>query len=441
MRPTGPGRVARVTMVTASLLTGLSVAAAARADDPPAAVQFIPAAGSRPALALPPGAPAATDLKPPAWLKPAVRLSYHAGDSVIAGVASRLKPVPGKNGQWIDPKSGQNFNEAQVPTSGGVGYVQVNVLAVSPALLALDCRNYLIVDVARDIAVSSSQTAVLGDLVSAGIYWINPALLALVGAADAPPQAAGVKIARVNYAIGEHVLNAVSIACEYAAGFDLSVYDLDSGMLLSQAGSILSEGVAVIDPRTGQVSRGKGSTAIHHARLVGTRTLTVPWAAAPLPAWLAAGRRLDYLGSYRLVGPAGATAPLGLARSVQVARVAGGVAVAQVVTRSELGGGLPPQDAREDRCFSSAIVDPLWIAPQVLAGMQAGQVLDQDPITRFSTTFQTARDGVAVILGQGPQESVQYLYDLRSGLLVGVRATRQQPVGQVQLQLSLTAQQ
>lgn len=406
----------------------------------PAPLRSIPGVAGRPTLALPNQAPTAAELKLPAAIKPGMRISYHAGDSVIAGVASKLQPIPGKNGQWFDPKTGQNYNVTNVPTSGGVGYVQVNVVAATPELVAFDTRNFPIVDVQRGIAASGGGAAVTGDAASAGAYWIHPALLALVSAEGGVPQPEGAKISRIKYTAGQKQFNALSISNDYASGFDHSVYDLDSGLLLSRAGSMLGDGVSVIDPRTGQVTRGKGTTVIYHTIFVEAREVKVPWGDQAMPEWVAKGRQLNYSGSYATTTPMGPLPGLGLARAVQIGNVTNGIALARVSTRADLGAGLPPQDSHEDRCFGSLMLNPLWISPKSIEKLQPNQVLDEDRLTGFRVTFQGAQNGAGAFVEQGPVESTQYVYDLRSGVLSGVRSTRQQGTGQVQSQLTLTQQ-
>jgi hypothetical protein len=401
----------------------------------------IPAAAGRAALALPDNAPALADLKFPNGFKPGLRISYHAGDSVVAGVSSQLKPVPGKNGQWFDPKTGQNYNVEDVKSSGGVGFVQVNVLATTADRVALDSRNFQIVDVQRGVAVSGGGAATVGNAASAGVYWVNPALLALASADGGPPQPAGVKVARVKYPLGGKEYNALDVTSEGGGGFDHSVYDLDSGLLLLRTGSAVAGDVQVIDPATGRTSPGKGSTAIYHMVLVGARQLDVPWGDQPAPDWVAKGRQLQYGGGYNLVTPQGPLPPLGVSKSVELGDVSANVAVARIGTRSELGNGLPAQTSTEDRCYGPAMFNPLWIAPKAIEGLQANKVLDQDPVTKFQTTFAGVQGNSACVVEQGPTEATQFFYDTRSGMLIGVRATRQQgQVGQVQTQLQLTGQ-
>ncbi len=408
----------------------------ARAATPPA----IPAAAGRPALALPENAPGLADLKLPAVLKPGTRICYHGGDSVVAGVAARLKPVPGKNGQYIDPTTGQNYDESQVKSSGGVGYVQLNVVAATADLVAMDARNFQIVDVQRDVAVSAGGTAVTGNAASAGAYWVHPALLALISAQGGVPQPAEVKIDRMKYALGPREYNAVSIANDYASGFDHSVYDAETGLLLYRAGSTLGEGVPVVDPTTGKVSRGKGSTVIYHTAFIGAAELNIPWADQPPPEWVAKGREFQYAGDYASVTQFGSTPPLGAARLIQIAGVSAGVALVRTNTRTELGPGLPAQESREERFFGSAMFNPLWIGPKAFEKLQPNQVLDEDRVTKFRTVFQGAQNGAATFVEQGPSESTQYIYDLRTGVLLGARATRQTPAGQIQSQLMLKQQ-
>jgi hypothetical protein len=89
-----------------------------------------------------------------------------------------------------------------------------------------------------------------------------------------------------------------------------------------------------------------------------------------------------------------------------------------------------------------AMLHPLWISPDALDELSPGQVIDEDPTTHFTMTFQGFEGTWAAIVEEGPFEQTTYLFDAASGLLAGYRGHRPSDDGEgtVQLQSLLVAQ-
>jgi hypothetical protein len=398
-------KATRIGMLTVALLAATS----ALADDAPAA-----------------------DL--PAFLKAGTRITYHAGDSVVQGVGSHL--VEKENGGWIDPRTGKTFADDQLRSSGGVGYHELNVVHAARDLIAADIRNFQIVDVARGTASAASVGGVTGNAEKLGDYWVHPARLAAIP----DERGDGRRVNRVEYPLNGRTHKAISIADTTERSYARTVYDLDTGLLLSRATSTTADNVKTIDPQTGKVGAGRGAAAISHMLLVSVRDLKIPWAAEPAPEWATKGRRLDYQGGYALVAGPGLPPlpPYAMTLSFGFENVEQGVVTAKQLTRSDIGRGLPAQETTSDRCFSSAMFGGAWIGPAALRGLAPNTVIDEDPVTKFRTTYAGVQNNVAVFVVQGPLETSQVGYDPQNGMLVGIVLTKTAGTGQTVTRLQLS---
>jgi hypothetical protein len=130
-----------------------------------------------------------------------------------------------------------------------------------------------------------------------------------------------------------------------------------------------------------------------------------------------------------------------MAVSFSIGQVSHGCMQARMMTRTEIGNGLPPQESTVDRCFGSAMLAGLWVPPDALQQLNPNQLIDNDPITRFRTTFVGVQGQSAIFVEQGPAETTQTAYDLQSGVLQRIQTRRRNATGEFQVQLQLVGQQ
>ena len=172
----------------------------------------IPAADGRPELFLPENA--SVDLAFPSMLRPGLTVAYKVGDSTRVGIGD---------------------------TKSGLGYVNANVNSAAGRMLTIDVRNFFLADGNRSRATSIGSTAIVGDEISAGVYWVHPALLALLAGNDAPEQGEGITTNVVPFEAEGARFNALRIARhdeKEKEEIQRTVYDLETGLLLSQTRSI-----------------------------------------------------------------------------------------------------------------------------------------------------------------------------------------------------------
>jgi hypothetical protein len=380
-------------------------------------------------------------LQPSALLKPGMRISYSAGDAVVHGVTSKIVPNPNGKGGYIDPKTGQTFDDNAVRNSGGMGIVQLNVLAAKPNFVAMDVQSYFISDQQRMICSPASMSQVSGDQNRVGDFWMNPAVLAQL---QEKKDLNGTTIVRAPLTLNGKTFNAITIDDNAGDGFTHNTYDLETGLLLFRGTSSQGAAVPTLGPNN-TVTPGAGARVISHMQFMGVREVRLPWANEPAPAWVTRGGQMSYQGSYYAVTQSGPLPPLGMGAVFNITDVAEGTALVQATIRSELGPGLPPQDQTETRRYGSASSSPLWIGVNTIRNLQPNTLIDEDPITHFRTVFAGVQGNVAMVVEQGPAHQTECAYDVGRGTLIGVRATRQMAAGQVQVgqtiyQLQLTGQ-
>lgn len=370
----------------------------------------------------------------PDFLRPGVRLTYYEGSSVVQGVNSQV--VPDDKGNLVDPQTGKHYRQDDMKNSGGVGYAQINIVAVDPELVAADARSFLIIDLNNNICSASSVAGLTGNGDQLGMYWINPNRLANIG----QQAERGERINRIQYTLNDRNYDAISMVSASGGGYISRIYDLKTGLLLSSSSSDTGQNVNTLD-KNNTITPGMGSTYISHSRFVSIRQVNIPWAEERMPRWVSAGRRIDYQGGYTAVLQGGALPGYGMAVSFSIGQVAHGCAQARMVTRTEIGSGLPPQESTIDRCLGSAMLSGLWVPPGALRQLNPNQLIDKDPITRFRTIFTGVQGQSAVFVEQGPAETTQTAYDAQTGMLRSIQSSRKTQTGEFQVQLQLVGRQ
>jgi hypothetical protein len=370
----------------------------------------------------------------PDFLRPGARLTYFEGSSVVQGVNTQV--VPDDKGNLMDPLTGKRYRQDDMKNSGGVGYAQINIVAVDPELIAADARSFLIIDLKSHTCSATSVAGLTGNGDELGMYWINPARLA-----NMDQQAErGERINRVQYTLNNNTYDALSIVSASNAGYVSRIYDLKTGLLLASSSSDTGQNVNTLD-KNNTITPGAGSSYISHSRLVSVRQVDIPWAEERLPRWIKAVRQIDYQGGYTAILQGGALPGYGMAVSFSIGQVSHGCMQARMMTRTEIGNGLPPQESTVDRCFGSAMLAGLWVPPDALQQLNPNQLIDNDPITRFRTTFVGVQGQSAIFVEQGPAETTQTAYDLQSGVLQRIQTRRRNATGEFQVQLQLVGQQ
>lgn len=372
----------------------------------------------------------------PEFLQAGWRLTWEGGDSEV--INGRLvRDIEGDyeiDGNLYSVQSGRG--------PGGVGVIQLDILSAGQEAVVADVRFYRNVDLQTNTLVLGGADLVIGNVSELGEYWVSPARLAALQ----PSRQGGRTITRGTRQFGNQVLNVVSIADVIGNSYHSLTYDLASGLLLF-SGTIQSANTGASFRLEGGGSLDLGGTAYQsHKRFAGVRALNVPWANQPPPSWAAPGRASFYRGENRVeYFQASSLGPLpGQPVAVTYAfdQVVGNAVLGREINESSVGQGLPTQGSTTNRAFGSGVLGGLWLPPQVIGQLQPQQVIDQDPFTRQTTFFGGVTNGLALMVMQGPADSLEQYYDVNSGLLLYSRYRQQQAsVGFAVIEVQLVGQQ
>jgi len=370
----------------------------------------------------------------PAPIKRGLRVTWDSGDSIVHGVEQAMKPDP--EGNYVDPKTGQRYTPQDLKNSGGVGYTQFDFVHAAPELVVADIRNYQVTDPANRICSLQGATALVGNGDALGEYWVNPARLAKMTDGKA---ADGSLVSHVKYSIRDKAYDGVSIVRESPSQYLSLIYEVQTGLLLSRSSSVIGDSPIGAYRGAPTNAPARGAAQISHSRLITWREVKAPWAADPAPAFAKAGMQLEYQGQYRAVTQAGALPGLAISFSFAADKAAGSCVVGNMRVRSDIGPGLPPQESTMPRVYGSSLLINSWIAPATIQKLKAGQVIDEDPVTRYRLTFNGVQGNGAVFTEQGPAEQFTYTYDMqKDGVLAAISNTQSVAnFGQRQTQLQL----
>ncbi|MGA2498151.1 MAG: hypothetical protein ABSH20_10440 [Tepidisphaeraceae bacterium] len=348
-------------------------------------------------------------LPAPDWVKPGVQIAN-------AFYSAMSRPGGGydlaDNGDFVD-QYGNHYNEAKSFGSAGQGFTITSIVGVDEHTVAMH-TNLDLASVTGPLAPSM----VLAGVTYAGAnnVWIHPAGLKALLAGAGP----GRKISRTPFAIGNQKFNAVILMFHPSPGSNhYWVWDEDTGLLLK------SSSVEVVDASPG-VDTAK-STRLMRTTFAGMRTLKLPWNNARPPAWTGEFHALDYQGTTAMNIVGANTPPSPLQMSLTAGRR--GPGWVETSLHVAAGAGKPP--AAVVRTLNSIYsLMGCYVPPEGLSQLRTGQVLDEDPITRFTYTVTGTTqlaDGtkVVVIREAGKVHAVDCGYDLNTGTLVLYRKSEQ----------------
>ena len=356
--------------------------------------------------------PELRDMPAPTWVAQGSRLTYYASAASVANSYHRY--VEDEEGNWVDPTTGDHYRREDIETAAGHGYTQVDVVALNDSIAALSIRAFGLSDLALDSSVTTLTWGGAVGIPGAGSdYWLHPDVLAQIDEVVTDD----LKIVRMPYSIGDTQFSSIWLQSISDLGNYTWVYDLDSGVLLHTAGATQGP------PITGPVAQGEGrdgSTFLTQSTLVNMRQPALPWATAAAPAWVDSVNHVEY-DSTVTVDVTGS--PIYLAAGLTVDRRTSGTDWARYLFSRTLYSDVAPSVTEYmERVDGAAQVGGLWISPDALDQLSAGQELDFDPVTQASVSVSAvdATDsGFTVTIHEsGAGEVSDLVYDGQSGLLV-----------------------
>jgi hypothetical protein len=379
-----------------------------------------------PALAL---APAAAAMGPPPVVHAGSRLLYFGATASVPG--ERYELVPDPNGRWLDEATGQRYGEHEMPGAAAAGFTLVRVGYVDGQVAQLNQQLYLW-DPGTGIATYASALGLVSHAGCASDYWVHPdALRAL-------PETLGgdVQVVRMPYAIGSRTFDAIRLQTTTAKGHTVYVYDLATGLMIFHGARTVG-GPVEVRPMEERRTFGEGSTQLVSLWIADARDVAIPWAGYAPPAWTASVQRLAFQGTATTYTTTTAPVQLAIAHEVTIDRRGGGWLHGWTHTTQATLPGLPPTEAWSVDASGTASVGGWWIAPQALAALRAGQIIDAVTELR-TTTSVTAADGARVTLSEvGPAHRIDATYDVATGALAHVTIVQSGALAQTVVDLAL----
>ena len=411
------GFVATLREPTLTFTTGGAIYTLTRRGPPPEPLG-VAADVPNPCLLLP-LVPAAAAAGPPPGIGPGTRLVYYAASASIPGERTQL--VQDQHGVWVDRATGQRWSEQDVPGPAGAGYLVAQVAYLDAQRVALSQRHYLIDPTSgQAMLMPSGAAGTVSHAGCAGDAWVHP--LALAALPDM--EQSGTRVIRMPYQLGDRTFDAIRIQTATANGFTAYVYDLPSGLLLYFGSSTV--GAGGLTPQAGGTSApGRGSTLLVNGWLRDVQQVEVPWRDAPPPAWVAQFAELDYQGTYTVMTPGSPTFPLPIQERVSVVARGAGWVQASADRWMYSPQQAPVGHERTVSVHGPATVGGLWIAPEALARLTQGQVVERCSVVGVTTSVSAVGADTVTLSEVGPLHRQDLVYDRRSGVLVGSTLVQQ----------------
>ena len=375
---------------------------------------------------------------PPHWIGPGLRLTYHMMTGHTPHGSHEY--IPDKEGGWVD-RNGNRYRKEKLEGGGSHGLLQCNVVGMDQRKAAIQMLFYLYEGLNTAEPMQKIETGFVAQAGTGGDLWLHPdALQALLQKhGNQPPPdygQAGVWVSRIQKQIEQATYDAVLIAfMGQRGGRKTWIYDLASGVLLysseiRQIPSKVAHG-AQVQP---------GGCMAKFTTFKGSRTLGVPWAQQPAPAWIAQARTFRYRGSFQVNIPGSPPTPFPVDATITVAERGADWLRFDVALGNQAPGASSEMTAR---VAGNHMLCGSWIPPTAMGNLRAGQVLDTDPLTRVTVQVGAADAQYVTLVHNSPRQQIQYTYRRQDGLLV--RTLSQDRFNQLnmsnQIDLSLVSMQ
>jgi hypothetical protein len=350
-----------------------------------------------------------------AQLQPGMRLVWLGASASIPGERSQIVPDP--NGNWINQRTGQRYQQFNTPGPAGAGYMVADVLGgagnsvlawVTSLLLHTDQGN-----ATSFIDANGSLTATpnLGD------FWMPPAQLATFSDRNE----AGLRVLRMPYVLDGRTYRAIRFQLQSGDGWSQNTYDLDTGLLVVGSSTVQGAPTVVLGPNNTTMP-GAGSTMMTYSQISGSRRTGLLGPGAVYPNAVRQLRALTYSGSrgVQMPGTGVQVPPIPMQIRYDIVGNTGPYLNARM---SVAGAG----GAAQDRIFPAGVIGGLWMNPEWLGRTGANQIIDQDPVTGVQIVALGQQNNIAFVAVQTRLARQSFGYDLRSGLLT--RYEQRQQVG------------
>ncbi len=359
----------------------------------------------------------------PSWVKPGLRLTYYMAVASVRGQGKDWKPD--KDGGLVDAQ-GNHWSGTDKLAVGGRGYIQHDVVGIDSSHVALQQSDYML-NLQEPLTLLGSA-GVLAPAGTGGELWVNPSVLKQLPHG----MRAGFQIYRAPYHLGNAARDAEWIHQESSSGTTLFIYDRSTGVLLHYA----SAGKPTPGPiRAPDEFENTSNVMMYQSTLADQRMLKLPWAGDDVSGWIAHAGTLHYQGVAMTSSPGFPNSAVrqNITDTITMQSHSGQWAVFAANLSAGRAGSSQTQLVE-----GNAQIGALWIAPQSLSHLQAGQEIDRDPVTSVVTRVgRPGRSEETVISTVGPTFQMDFHYDTAHGDLIGMEHAEHHPYAVKQFALSL----
>ncbi len=355
-------------------------------------------------------------LPAPSWVKAGGSLTYHTASASVAGGTEYFWRK--EDGKWIgqgEHDKGKRYGHGEQVGFGGEGYSQADIVALEGNTVAVSLRTW-----AKHLGNLLPQTdlgaASFGDAGPAGCtgnWWVSTAALknavARYGRQDRPALVRDVRVFAAPCKASNRTFETIRFETSSGNGHSGRNYDVLTGILVYNDTSATSREKA--NTWSGDAS------ALSFSELEGTRQITLPWADAEPPPWLATVHRLVFEGTY-IMAPAGTAV---FPRPYRVTMEVTGRGRTWLKYRANIKNGpiagLPPVTSQYDLISGIAQIGGIWVPPGAGRGLAVGAVLDRNPILGTTVTVTQSSGNTLAINETGPNHTTKWTYDTNTGAL------------------------
>lgn len=304
----------------------------------------------------------------PAWLRPGVRLTYNSAYATFA-------------------------REIDDPTPSGAGLIQYDVIAQ-------DRRSVVVVPTLYGIDSQGQPPTGLGYLLGLpglGETWFAPQVLADAEAAAHE----GLLVNRLTVDVEGESYDVVRFQSNTDSGEEVWEFEEQTGLLVFHR-------QALYDGAGNQTSANMQS-------LVGRRQVKLPWRYGSTPDWAKRGAEIHLAGSQMVDVGGPPYIPLPMAVDLRVSKAN------SLWSEYSQATWLNNQRIAQNSGATGVaqIIGGIWLPPEALGVLHAGDVLDRDPLTGYVTRVDEATARQISLSTQGPGVLRRYSYDARTGKLIG----------------------
>lgn len=292
---------------------------------------------------------------------------------------------------------------------GGQGYLEVDIYYSDEQVCVAKVKMYTAGMTVDTLTLSGSES-IVSDSAVCSTFWAPPAWLAAYQAPEGGIQT----VQQGQFDLGGRSYNAVYIVNEYQTNRLTRVYDLATGIMLSEVEAYGQRGYA-----TGENADPAGSGV---QELISVRQVNLPWSQTePLPANIQALQSLSYRGEMATSVPGVYLWDTSLVSTFEFKLDVQRRAATWLLAQTTMNATMPGTNIQQPPTRSQAIINSVtgyFLPVAVLSALKPGQVLDTDPITGVRVYVERADQNGVVIVDEGKGMRASSTYDPRTGLVV-----------------------